>query len=88
LNVRLEFTKIKNPAFAELISPASMTGLCLAQKDDHQARSVNACSLSFPLSLDDKDNPCAACQGQEDPVKNVLSLLDQRRREKREKTAC
>jgi len=29
-----------------------------------------------------------ACLGREDPVKNVLSLLDQRRREEREKTAC
>jgi len=44
-------------------------------------------ALNLFLFPNDKDNPCAAFQGREGPVKDVLLRLDQKGREKREKTA-
>jgi hypothetical protein len=44
----------------------------------------------LPLFLfsNGKNNPCTVCQSREDPVKALVSLLDQRRKEKKEKADC
>jgi hypothetical protein len=60
-----------------------MAGLCLAQTVVIRPKmSRPVLTLPSSLSLHDEDNPCKAGDGLEGPAKNVLPLLDQRRREK------
>jgi hypothetical protein len=80
--------KQKNPAIAEQIGPVVEAGpacpnLLLCPK-------IKCLPSALPwfLSPDDEDSPCLAVTSREDPVKNALSFLDQRRKANREKTAC